>query len=228
MTKRDAILKLRESIRERGSDSTYSNKYLYTILEIHSKWLIKREESAKRIYKSDTLFKKLKCFPVMEVSSIDDECSVKTNCKVFRTVDKVPECWEDTDGYIIKDVASLDGSHTFKRSTFTSWRDKQNNPYSKFLGGTITYFFFLDGYLYFTDKAPREIIIIGYFKDDVSHLGNCCKPKECSKFLDGEFNIPEWIEGELFAQATQELAGITKRMLEDEQPDSNTLRKGQN
>lgn len=231
LTNRQAILQLRESLRERGADSTYSNRFLYSILHKHALWLIKREESSGRIYKNSSLFKPLKSFEVMEVSSILSDClTIETSCKIFRTVEKLPECWEDNDGYMIRDVTSVDllGAVSFSPTTMTAWRNIENGPYFKY--NKSYYYFLLDNYLYFPQRAPKFVNILAYFKRDVSNYV-CCgkeKTKECVKFLDEEFNIPGWIQGELFSQALQELAGITKRMPEDEQIDTNTLRKGQN
>ena len=113
MTKRNAIEIFRDELRERNADSNYTNQFLYNVLLNHAKWLIKREVSGGRIYVNNSFFQTLSCQEVIEVSSVDDCCPIKTNCKVYRTKDKLPEMWIDNEGPIIKGVSSVDGTTDF-------------------------------------------------------------------------------------------------------------------
>jgi len=223
MTKRQAIDSLRNKLRERNADSNYSNQFLYQSLVEHAKWLIKRDISSGRIYKNTYFFQTLGCQRVIEVPSTDPCCPVKTNCKMYRTECKVPDIWIDNNGPIVKSVTSVDGSTDFFITTPTTWQNKRHDPYQK--KSNQNYVFFSDGYYWFPEVNPHYINILGFWTDDVTQLNGCDPNKECVRYLDTRFMIPDWLEAEMFAKALQQLAGISKRLPEDEQIDKNPTRK---
>lgn len=222
MTKRQAIDSFRNKLRERNADSNYSNQFLYTTLMEHARWLIKREISAGRIYRNTFFFQPLKCQKVIEVSTIDPCCPIKTNCKIYRTECKIPEIWIDNGGPIIKSVLSVDNSTDFSLTSPSSWQNKKNDPYQK--KSKQMYAFYSDGYIWFPEHNPHLVNIVGFWTDDVSQL-NGCGEKECVRFLDTKLMVPDWLEAEMFGKALEQLAGISKRLPEDEQIDKNSTRK---
>lgn len=222
MTKRQAIDSFREKLRERNADSNYSNQFLYRTLMEQGRWLIKREISAGRIYTNTFFFQSLKCQKVIEVPATDPCCPIKTNCKMYRTENKIPDVWIDNGGPIIKAITSADNSTDFWVTTPTTWSNKKNDPYQK--KSKQMYTFYSDGYFWFPEHNPHLVNILGFWTDDVSQL-NGCGEKECVRYLDTRLLIPDWLEAEMFAKALQQLAGITKRLPEDEQIDKNPTRK---
>jgi len=222
-TKRQVIDSLRNKLRERNADSNYTNQFLYQTLMEHAKWLIKREINAGRIYKNVSFFQTLLCQDVIETSLIDPCCPVKTNCKIYRTKHKVPEMWIDNDGPIIKNISSVDSSTFFTMTTPTTWQHKRDDPYNKM--SKQMYSFYSDGYLWFPEYNPHKINLLGFFTDDVSQLNGCKEKKDCVRYLDTKFTIPDWLEAEMMAKAIELLAGVSKRLPEDEQIDKNPTRK---
>lgn len=225
-TKRQVIESLRNKLRERNADSNYSNQFLYRVLLEHSKWLIKRDISNGRIYSNTFFFRPLKCQKVIEVSLTDPCCPIKTNCKIYRTKNKIPDIWIDNNGPIIKHVSSVDspsvGTTDFQLISSTLWQNKRNDPYQKMSGQL--YSFYSDGYIWFPEVNPHLVTILGFWMDDVSNL-NECEKKECVRYLDTEFMIPHWLEAEMFAKALEQLAGISKRLPEDNEINKNPDRK---
>lgn len=222
MTKREAIESLRNKLRERTADSNYSNQFLYQCLIEHAKWLIKRDITAGRIYKNVFFFRTLKCQRVIETSLIDPCCPITTNCKIYRTECKLPDMWIDNDGPIIKTITSVDSSTDFWRTTPTTWQNKKRDPYQKL--SDEKYSFYADGYLWFPEDNPHLVNVNAFWVDDVAQLNGCIK-QDCVRFLDTEFLIPGWLEGEMFAKALEQLAGVSKRLPEDNQIDKNPTRK---
>lgn len=226
MTKRQAIDSLRNKLRERNADSNYTNQFLYQTLLEQAKWLIKREISAGRIWRNVSFFQTLACLDVIETSIIDPCCPIKTNCKIYRTERKIPELWQDDNGPLIKTISSIDNSTSFFYTTPTTWQNKKNDPYNRKSGEK--YVFFADGYLWFPEHNPHKANIYGLFTDDVSTIEtscNPCKDKPCTRYLDTRFMFPEWVEAEMMAKAVELLAGVSKRLPEDEQIDKNPTRK---
>lgn len=221
-TKRQLIQKFRKRLEEVGADSNYANQFLYSTLIEHAKWLIKREISTGRIFRSTIFFQTLGCQDVIEVSTIDSCCPIKTNCKIYRTKDKQPDAWTDDYGPIIKTISSVDGTTSFFITTPIAWSSKRDDPYQKESGEK--YVFFSDGYWWFPEHNPHKVNLYGFFKDDISSLSRCSNKKECIRFLDTPFFIPDWIEAEMLSKAVQSLLP-TKQMQEDEDINKNTNRK---
>lgn len=226
MKKKQAIEKFRKDLNERNADSGFTNQYLYNSLMVHAKWLVRREVSAGRIYRNSSLFQNLPTREVIEVPTVPEHLGIKTRCKIYRTKSKLPEMWLDDDGPVIRSVTSLDGSTSFSMTTPRNWLNKKEDPYQRF--SKEKYCFFSEGYLWFPEHNPHLIVVNAFFTDDISDLKeNCveCDEDDCLRYLDTEMKIPDWIEGEMFAKALEQVAGITKRLPEDEQIDKNTTRK---
>lgn len=223
-TKRTVIDSLRNKLRERNADSDYTNQFLYSVLLEHAKWLIKREISSGRIYRNNSFFQTLGCQEVIETSTIEECCPVKTKCRIYRTKEKLPEMWIDNDGPVIKTVTSVDGTTDFYITSPTTWQNKRKDPYQKLINKK--YAFFADGYLWFPENNPHRININGFYTDDISSKSGCHgKPKDCTRFLDTQFMLPGWLEAEMFAKALEQLAGVTSRIQDDEQIDKNSNRR---
>ena len=221
-TKRQVIDSLRNKLRERNADSNYTNQFLYQTLLEQAKWLIQREINSGRIYKSTSLFQPLLCQNVIETSPIDPCCPVKTNCKIYRTECKMPDFWSDEDGPIIKTITSIDNSTSWDITTPTTWASIKVDPYQK--KSKQMYAFFSDGYFWFPEQNPHKVNILGFWMDDVSNRNGCAENK-CVRYLDTKFTIPDRLEAEMMAKAVELLAGVSKRLQEDEEINKNSTRK---
>lgn len=222
-TKRQVIDSLRNKLRERNADSNYSNQFLYQTLLEQAKWLIKREINNGRIYKNVAFFQTLFCQDVIETSTVDPCCPVKTNCKIFRTKCKMPDFWIDEDGPIVKAITSVDNTFSFTFTTPTTWLAKRIDPYQK--KSKERYTFFNEGYYWFPEVNPHKVNILGFWADDVSDRNGCAENPPCVRFLDTKFTIPDWLEAEMMAKAVELLAGISKRLPEDEEINKNPTRR---
>lgn len=228
-TKRTIINSFRDKLRETSADSDYSNQFLYQSLLEQAKWLIKREIAAGRIYINNSLFQVLKCQPVIETSTIDPCCPVKTNCKIYRTKNKLPEMWIDNDGPVIRSVTSVDYTTDFYVTNPITWQAKRNDPYQKMIDAK--YVFFAENYLWFPEHNPNFVNITGYYTDDISEVSvDACNPectpsKECVRFLDTKFQMPDWLEAEMMSKALMQMAGVTRRFQEDEDINKNSTRR---
>jgi hypothetical protein len=219
-TKRQLIDSLRIKLRERDADSTLTNQDLYRALLEQAKWLIKREINKGTIYKSVSFFQTLFCQDVIETTLIDPCCPIKTNCKIYRTKCKLPDFWTDADGPVIKSITSVDGTTYFEMTTPTTWQSIRIDPYQK--KSKQMYAFYNEGYLWFPEYNPHKINVLGFWTDDVSDRNGCADNEPCVRYLDTTFSLPDWLEGELMSQALQLLAGVTKRLPEDEAINKNT------
>jgi hypothetical protein len=223
MTNRKHIANLRQKIKEMNIDTDFTNQFLYDSLLNHAKWLVKREIRAGKVYKNLELFKTLKCKKVVEANIIDSNCPIQAPCNIWRTDKKLPDTWQDDYGPVIKYALSIDDSTRWHLISKEEWINKQKSPYAKF--DKTKYMLYNDGYLWFPKQNPRLINIYGYWIEDVEFHNDCGSESKCVRFLDTEFNIPEWIEAEMYSKALEELVKITKQLPADEQIDNNTSRK---
>ena len=225
MTTREMISKLRKRIQEKDADSTFTNKFLYSSLKEHAKWLIKREISAGRIFRSKDLFQTRPCLPVVRASKIDDCCPIVTNCVVYRTRYKLDNAWEDEYGPLISRVTSIDGSTEISVVSPRDYMRKKENPYFKF--DRSFYAIYENGYIWFEDNAPKKINVTYFPEEDIVGKYGCkknCCDNACVSALDKKFMLPSWVEAELLDKLVTQLLGTTKRIPEDTSIDKNTNR----
>ncbi len=224
-TNREMIDSLRNKLREQNADSNYSNKFLYQTLLEQTNWIIRREATGGRIWNSTTLFQNYSV-RMIEVPLIDSCLPISSNCKIYRSAEKLPDLWEDANGPIIKSVTSVDGSTEFFVTTASVWGSKRKDPYKSKL--SKQYAFFEDGYLWSPEKNPHFLTVLGYYMSDIAlTTQNCldCDEKDCVRFLDTSFKGPNWVEAEVMAKAVELLAGVSKRLPEDEEINKNPTRK---
>lgn len=203
------ISQLRHQARLANADSKLTNKFIWSIIDKHARWLIKRESSKLRLLKLDYLFQTYKCVRVEEVPASDECCGIKTKCKVWRTVEKIPPMYTDDDGVIFKAVYSVDGSEEFTPIKLQEYMRKVENPHSKY--DKSRYYYYNNGYLYFPNTDIRMVQIRAYFIDQIV---SPCKEedqwKKCMSSLEKPLRVPDYILGELMDHSMNDLINTKK------------------
>lgn len=192
-----------------NADIKVTKRFIWSIIDKHARWLIKRESSKLRLMKLDYLFQTLKCVDVIEVPSTDECCGIKTRCKIWRTREKVPHVYTDEDGVIFKAVYTIDGSEEFTPIKIQEFMRKTENPHSKYDKGR--YYYYNNGYLYFPNTPIKMVQVKGYFIDEVI---NECKiedhHKKCMSNIDKPLRIPTSLVGELMEHVVNDLINLRK------------------
>lgn len=216
------ISQIRNQLRIVNEDSRVSRRFIWSLIDKHARWLIKRESSKLRLLKMDYLFQTLHCVPVIEVPSSDECCGIKTSCKIWRTKDKIQHVYTDEDGIILKAVYSVDGSEEFTPIKLQEFMRKTENPHSRY--DKARYYYYNNGYLYFPNTHVRMVQIKGYFIDEVI---NQCKDedkgKECKAHEDKRLRIPDYLVGELMEHVINDMIN-SKKVPEDVRIDKNENR----
>lgn len=201
------ISQARTRLKMVNADVKVSKRFIWSIIDKHARWLIKRESSKLKLMKMDYLFQTLKCVDVIEVPSSDECCGVRTKCKVWRTREKVPEVYTDDDGVIFKAVYTVDGSEEFIPIKLQEFMRKTENPHSKYDKGR--YYYYNNGYLYFPNSHIKMVQVKGYFMNEII---NECKPedhsKKCMSNMDKRLRVPEGILGELMDHVHNDLVAL--------------------
>jgi len=207
MTIGELISQVRGEIKLANADARFTDKAIWSVINKHAKWLIKRESSKLKVMRSDTIFQTLKCVQVIQAPTIDDCCGIKTHCYVYRTAEKIPEIYEDDDGVLIRTAFSIDGSTEITPITIQEYMRKIQNPttikYDK-----SRYFYYNNGYLYFPKQKLKEVMIKAYFMEDIKKYIKCNKDEgyECVAKQDETFRFPQYLLGELMNFVLKELS----------------------
>ncbi len=217
---RESIHKVKRLFREINADSRLSDRTVYSLMQNHAKWLIYRESEKLKLLKSDYIFQKLKCVEVIEAPLIDPCCGIRGNCTIYRTKEKLPSMYEDGAGVIIQNITTIDGSKSLSLIKSSEWERKQNNPWLD-KNKQNSFCFYFDGHLYFPNGSWKMVEVIALFKDDISNLNLCddrntCEDetKECKRFLDKNFIIPEYLEAQMYDAVIKDLSNTYKRLPE--------------
>lgn len=213
------ISEARVSLSENNADSLYTDRFIFSKIEKHARWIIKREADKLKIIHYDSLFQTIKCMPVEEAPTIDPCCGVKSRCKVFRTCEKLPTLYEDSDGVIIKDVFSIDGSSDFYSVKINEYMRKLEDPNSKY--DKTDYYFYNNGYLYFPNNRLKMIAVKGLFEQNVYNQCDNDEPP-CISRQDQTFWFPDVLRGELMDFVMKDLL-VQKQIPEDNKIDKQSI-----
>lgn len=217
MSLRQDMSHIKDLFREINADSRLTNKQVYSLLQTHTEWLIHRESDRLKILNHSMSFQDVECIPVILAPAT--ECAnIGTNCKLYRTENKLPDLFEDTSGPILSSVSSVDGWTQIYLVTPAEFRRQMNNPWiaksktKKILG------YFLNGYIYFPDEHIKMITVRGLFKNPIKKdpecnpCAECYKP--CDRYLDQESFIPKYLKAQVFQNVIQELGNTYERLPE--------------
>jgi hypothetical protein len=215
MTKREGISRVKIGVKELNADSKLSNKYVWSIINSKTKLLIQRDSDNLNLSRLQNLYQSLSCVQMEEAPAGDTCCDVRTYCTVFRSVDRLPELYTDSYGVIISGVTTIDGSIEVKMTTpqqVLRTKKDTNSKYDKTIYG-----FYKDGYVYITNESYPLISIEGMFVDDVrlSLTNSCRNTLECLSYMDTDWIVPSKMEEPIIAMCIQELAGVYKKIPED-------------
>lgn len=226
-TKGELISEIKSQVRLQNADATLTNKFIWSLIEKHLRWLIKRENDKLNLLGLDYLFQPYKCVEVEEAPTIDDCCGIRSRCKIYRTVEKLPKMFESQEGVVIKDVITIDGSKSFTQIKPGEYMRKLENPTTVRFDKNL-YFFYRDGHLYFPKSTIRKVMIYAYFEEEIKNPCDDACPSNvnpCRRKLDESARIPDHIKGELMDFVIKDIMGTTLQIQPDQQVDKNETRK---
>lgn len=210
MKNKDIISRIRVSVKEIGKDNLLTNKSIYNILRSSAIFLLKREADSKNtIYNQMGIFSTI-CVDMIEVSAT--EClNIPSNCRVWRSKNKIPKIIESSTGFIYKAISSMDNSVQFFLTTPYIERLKSKIKFNK-----NKYVWLENDYLYSKDSYPI-LKIVGIFEEDIR------PPQEdsnCSR-LEDSFFLPDYLCDAAVKLTLQELS-VFKQIVYSNNEDKNT------
>lgn len=209
----DVISRVRGQVKAEVQDAFVTDRYIYSLILKNAQLLMRRQDSANKLMKFNSVWQKLPFVELIEVDKVEAHCSgIKSGCTIKRTKQKLPTFMEGYWGPLIRTVSSVDGSIELQPTspgTYTSMTKTTSFRYNK-----TKYFWFLDGYLYLPNVDWDAILIEGVFEDDISKW-TCEEEDNCVPRYLQQLNIPDFLYAEIEQQVLNVLFNTIKIPSED-------------
>lgn len=222
LTVAEAISRVRNEVKAVKQDSSLTNRFLFSLIMKHARFLMRRQDSLNRIMKFNSIFSTLNYVELIDVDAAEAECfGIKTNCTFKRTKHKLPKAIEGYYGPLLRTVSSLDFSQqvipTFPM-TFQQMANQKSFKYNK-----KKYYWYLNDYLYLPNVDWDAIKVEGVFEDDISKY-NCVEDEtdNCDYFTDSKIAVPEFLFTEIEQLVMRDL-GVMWQLPPDPGQDANSL-----
>ncbi len=201
----ESVSRVRNVLKAVKEDPFLTDRFLYSLIQKHSKALIKRESRLENLYKHSSLFKEIPCIDLIDVDIVEACClGVSTGCTFKRSKKKLPKIINVDSGPIIRSITSLDYSERITRTEpdlYTNLTKTSGFKYNK-----TKYYWFIDDYIYIPNVEWEGIRIQAMFEEDISselcHIENA---NACVVEQDREFSIPEHLFSEIEQMVLQEV-----------------------
>ena len=125
----DTVSRVRNIVKGVKEDAFLTDRFLYSLIIKHANYVVRRLDNENKIMRIQSLFEKIPCVDLIEVSTIDACCAgVKTDCTIMRTKDPLPAPMEGSEGPLIRSVTSLDGSIILVNTNPTTYTIMTGQP----------------------------------------------------------------------------------------------------
>lgn len=207
-TIREAISRVRNTLKLVTEDAFVTDRFIYSVLIKYSKTLIRRQDVENKLMSYDSLFETLPYVELIEVDKIEADCArLKTGCKIMRTKKKLPKLMTGSNGPILRTVSPIDGSDVFQQclaAVYVPMTQSTNFKYNK-----THYFWYKNGYLYFPDIVWDAVSVEGMFEEPVDDFCNE-NNSDCTIAQDRNVTIPDYLFAEIEQMTQQELLTLGK------------------
>lgn len=177
----------------------------------------------RTLYREENLFKYVDCVEMEKVDVVN--CPLiefKTCKKLYRSKKRIEGLIYSRYGSSLVSVTSLDNSVTYDPATSSS----ANNRAKRMFGSSVNVYYIRDGYLYIPDEIETlNIVLISLNDKETEELSSCNNCDVCKSVWDYNFICPDKLLEPVIMQATQEIVGVYKNHVVDENPNMNSNEK---
>ena len=222
-TRGEAISRIRNVIKAVKEDPFVTDRFLFSLIMKHAKFLIRRQANERKILRYQGIFQFLPCVEMVELDKVPECCiGIRTGCTIRRSKDPLPELLEGNFGPIIRTVSSLDLSTELTRTYPAQYANLTH--LSTFKYNKTKYYWFLDGHIYIPDVEWEAFYIEALFNGDIAKYACDRESDGCTLAQDMPLNIPDYLFTEIEQLVLQEL--IPTSQLPSDGPDDaqNVLR----
>lgn len=199
----DVISRVRREIKAVKQDAFLSDRFLYSLIVKHANWLMKREDSANKLLKFDSIVQVLPYVELVDADRVDAGCrGIYSGCLIKKSKYCLPELFDGYGGPLFRAITSLDGIEEVTLTDpviYVNITRQSSHKYNKAIYG-----WFLDGHLYFPNLEWDAVRVEGIFSGDVEGYG-CGECSVCSLRQNQAFNVPGYLHGELESHVLNDL-----------------------
>ena len=198
----ETVSRVRNVVKAVKEDAFLTDRFIYSLIIKYANYAVRKLDNENKIMRIQSLFEKLPCIDLVEVSTIEACCSgIKTDCTIMRTKEPLPEPMEGSEGPLIRSVTSLDGSIIMNNTNPSTYVYMTGQPTFKY--NKAKYYWYLEGHLYFPNIVWEGVRVDGIFTESTHKYH--CNEDVCTNRQDDRLSVPEFIFAEIEQQVLKEL-----------------------
>ena len=125
MTIGEVIYRIKRLVKGQPQDALLTDRFVYSLLQKHTKLLLRRKDAQNKILGVSSFFKWLPFEELIEVDKVGvNRMGITSNCTIKRTKDKLPSIMEGYYGPLIKGVYSIDKEKQVIITSLSSLKSK--------------------------------------------------------------------------------------------------------
>lgn len=212
---RNILSELSTDVRALNIDDYISFRYLHDKFISKVEYFLRLESKSREIFGDISGWKSV-CIDLIDANYSDCGISYNTCNTLKRSKDKITDLFDSAYGKTVM-IFDINGINKFNGISSKDYKDYKTREYKKV--NNIVYWF-LDDYLYIPDTELESVRAFILQKGTTS--ANDTHKNKCNLILDTEVEYPDYLITLAKKEALNEIAGIYKRMVEDEKGDNNT------
>jgi len=107
----ETISRIRGQVKAEVQDAFVTDRYIYSLIEKHAQFLMRRQDYANKLLKFNSVWKTLPYVELIDVDKVEAHCAgITSGCTIKRTKHKLPSMFEGYWGPLIRTIGSIDGS----------------------------------------------------------------------------------------------------------------------
>jgi len=217
----ESISRIRNLVKAVKEDAFLTDRFIYSLIIKYANYVVRKLDNENKIMRIQSLFEKLPCVELVEVSTIDACCAgIQTNCTIMRTKEHLPEPLEGSEGPLIRSVTSLDGSVILTNTSPTTYTLMTNQPTFKY--NKTQYYWYLEGHLYFPNIEWEGVRVDGIFTESTHKYH--CDEDQCENRQKDRLAVPDFIFAEVESAVLKELGFMIQTPTETQDDKQNPLR----
>lgn len=219
MKHKEAVSRLINSVRLLNKDEHISRRYVLKLLKDASRTLISQKILDRTIQKDLNLFTRIDCIEFDKEDVVRCPLIEFRRCGVLMKSKKpIPTPIFSRIGNSLYNIESIDSSKEFKQVTRAQYRTDKDRRYSD---DKVKVYLGEDMHLYIPDHEIYSVNI-GMITLDTEDADECssCSDGDCKSAWDYEFIVPDKLVSAVFDIAKQELAGLYKQIVPDQNPNN--------
>lgn len=212
-----AIGRVRSRYKLTHSDSYMTDRYIYSVIMKHAKFIMRRQDATNKILRFNGIFKPLNYVELIDVDATETSCfGISSDCKIKRTKYKLPMPIQGYYGILLRSINTLDYSERINLTYPETYVAQSKLRQSKYVKEKFAWY--MDGYLYFPDMEYDAVKILGLFEGDTKRF-NCTDEAYCVNMQELEISIPDFIFSEIDNFLAADF-GVTLQIPQDKQHDN--------